>query len=129
MIAIKSSEFKEAPPISPPSTSGFENISLPDSNHTSQLCRDDQLIEAVLDGVAPANLRRVETGVSNMLAYQSSHYRYIRSLNQIIDPDCTCRIYGVDNLNVCKQPLSISAILYVDRDTDEFGTLAFDQGV
>ncbi|MEO0369284.1 MAG: DotH/IcmK family type IV secretion protein [Pseudomonadota bacterium] len=106
---------------------GFENVSLPAATHGQELCSQDSMIESILDGVVPASLQKLDTGVSSMSAYRSATHHYIRSLNQIIDPECSCRIYGVDNLNVCKQPVNIPAILYVDRETDEFGTLALNR--
>lgn len=102
---------------------GHESVALPQGTGELALCKNDTVIESVLDGVAPSSLQALNTGVAGMMAYQSESHRYIRSLNQIIDPECSCRVYGVDNLNVCKQPRSVPSILYVNHETDEFATL------
>jgi hypothetical protein len=110
------------------SAPGYEHVSLPKSSQGVQLCEEDVYMEAILDGVIPTVLERLETRVAKMQAYQSQSHNYIRSANQIVDPECTCRIYGVDNLNVCKQPVNIPSILYVDSSNDEFGSLALNRG-
>ena len=110
------------------SAPGYEHVSLPKSSQGVQLCEEDVYMEAILDGVIPTVLERLETRVAKMQAYQSQSHNYIRSANQIVEPECTCRIYGVDNLNVCKQPVNIPSILYVDSSNDEFGSLALNRG-
>lgn len=110
------------------SAPGYEHVSLQKSSQGVQLCEEDVYMEAILDGVIPTVLERLETRVAKMQAYQSQSHNYIRSANQIVDPECTCRIYGVDNLNVCKQPVNIPSILYVDSSNDEFGSLALNRG-
>lgn len=110
------------------SAPGYEHVSLPKSSQGVQLCEEDVYMEAILDGVIPTVLERLETRVAKMQAYQSQSHNYIRSANQIVDPECTCRIYGVDKLNVCKQPVNIPSILYVDSSNDEFGSLALNRG-
>ena len=108
---------------------GYEASSLPQNTASQQLCRDDPVIELILAGVPPSNLHRLETGVPQIEAFQSESHQYIRSKNQVIDPECSCRVYGVDHLNVCRQPASIPLVLYVDKDSDQFSTLTLEKGV
>ncbi len=109
------------------SAPGYEHVSLPASTAGLQLCSQDAYMEPLLDGVVAAELVRLETRVAKLQAYRSPSHHYIRSAHQIVDPECTCRIYGVDNLNVCKQPISISSILYVDSATHEFASVALNR--
>ena len=103
---------------------GFEHVSLPESNSDAQLCKADINMEPILDGIVPASVEPLDTGIQNLQAFKTNEFHYIRSQHQIVDPDCDCLVYGVDNLNVCKQSNLIPNVLYVDRNTEQFQTLA-----
>jgi len=104
-----------------------EHVVMQDSTKEQSICKSDQTIENIVDGVISKYVSKVDTNIDSIQLYRSANSLYMRSRYRVASPDCECIVYGAERLNVCRLDSRVSHILYMDA-SDKFQTLKIKQG-